>query len=291
MDVWLSLPFLPSEGLVALAEAAERSGVTGVALSEHPAVPEGFSSPYPFGGGKPANLPTDTLLPDPIVAIAGLAASTSSVRFMTAVLIAPLRHPVMMAKEVATAAALANGRVDLGVGVGWLREEFEALGNNWFESRGVVLDEILELLPKLWTGKPIGYSGTHFSFAPVAVNPTPPQPIPIFVGGTSKAAARRCAEFADGWVGANHAVVEVAEMMSRLEQARSAAGRARPIAVRTGLRGAITPTQIAAVRELGVDSILLAPWQIGERRPSIHDIDVAAIADALPNLVDMITSA
>ncbi|WP_123024347.1 TIGR03619 family F420-dependent LLM class oxidoreductase [Mycolicibacterium stellerae] len=292
MDVWLSLPFLSAEGLTALTMAAERAGVSGVALSEHPAVPAGFSSPYPYGDGKPANLPTDTLLPDPIVAIAGLATATSTIRFMTAVIIAPLRHPVMLAKEAATAAAMSGGRIDLGVGVGWLREEFEALGNPWFVTRGGVLDEILTLLPKLWTGAPVCHKGAHFTFDAIAVNPTPPQPIPILIGGTSKAAARRCALAGDGWVGANHSVYEIAGMMARLTEARTAADSDnRPFVVRTGLRGSITPTRVANLRDLGVNSFLLAPWQVGERRQSIHDLDVSAIADALPNMVDMITSA
>jgi len=291
LDVWLSLPFLPAEGLVALTRAAEQAGVTGVALSEHPAVPAEFSSPYPYGGGQPASLPTDTLLPDPIVAIAHLAAQMPTIRFMTAVLLAPLRHPVMLAKETATAAAMSAGRFELGVGVGWLREEYEALGNSWFTSRGAVLDEMLEVIPKLWTGKPVAHQGRHFRFEAVAVNPTPPQPIPILVGGTSGVAARRCAAVADGWVGANHSIEDVTTMLARLDAARKALNTAhRPFVTRTGLRGAVTPSSVRALRELGVDSLLLAPWQIGERRSSIHNLDVDAIAAALPNLVDMITS-
>ncbi|MEE6140158.1 TIGR03619 family F420-dependent LLM class oxidoreductase [Mycobacterium sp. 050128] len=292
MDVWLSLPFLSTEGMAMLTTAAEKAGVSGVALSEHPAVPADFSSPYPYGDGKPVDLPTDTLLPDPIITITGLAAATTTIRFMTAVLIAPLRHPVMLAKEVATAAAISGGRIDLGVGVGWLREEFEALGNVWFDTRGVVLDEMLGLLPKLWTGAPVAHRGEFFEFAAVAVNPTPPQPLPIFVGGTSKTAARRCAAFADGWVGANHSVNEVAEVVARLREARTAVGAdCGPFVIRTGLRGSVTPVKVAQLRELGADSLLLSPWQVGERHESIHDVDVSAIADALPNLVDMITSA
>lgn len=292
MDVWLSLPFLAAEGLVELSLAAEKAGVTGVALSEHPCVPAGFSSPYPYGGGKPAILPTDTLLPDPLVAIAALATLTSTIRFMTAVLIAPLRHPVMLAKQVATAAAMSGGRLDLGVGVGWLREEFEALGNDLFGSRGAVLDEMLPLLPQLWTGAPVAHRGTHYTFDAIAVNPTPPQKIPLYIGGTSKAAARRCAAYGAGWVGANHSVEEIAEVVALLNSARVTAGTdTRPFVVRTGLRGTVTPERVATLRELGVNSLLLAPWQVGERRGSIHDLDVSSISDALPNLVDMITNA
>jgi len=292
MDVWLSLPFLPAEGLRELAQAAEEAGVTGLALSEHPCVPAAFASPYPYGGAKAAVLPTETLLPDPLVAIASLAASTSAVRLMTAVLIAPLRHPVMLAKEVATVATMSGGRFDLGVGVGWLREEFEALGNDGFAVRGAVLDEMLPLLDRLWTGQPIEHRGKHFSFAAVAVNPTPPQRIPLYVGGSSMGALRRCALLADGWVGANLSVEEVTDVVARLGEARSEVGTdQRPFAIRTGLRGTVTPARMAALRQAGVDSFMLAPWQVGERRESIRDLPVAAIAEALPNMVDMISSA
>jgi probable F420-dependent oxidoreductase len=291
MDVWLSLPFLPSEGLQQLSLAAEKAGISGLALSEHPCVPVDFSSPYPYGG-KAVALPPDTLLPDPLIAIAALASMTSTVRFMTAVLIAPLRHPLMLAKEVATVSAMTGGRYDFGVGVGWLREEFEALGNDKFQQRGSVLDEMLALLPKLWTGSATAHRGGHYSFDAVAVNPTPPQSVPIFVGGSSNVALRRCAAFADGWVGANHSVDEVAGIVSRLADARTAAAtRKRPFAIRTGLRGTVTPARMTALRELGVDSFLLAPWQVGQRRESIQDLPVDAIADALPALVDMITTA
>jgi probable F420-dependent oxidoreductase len=293
MDVWLSLPFLTADGLGQLAQVAEKAGIVGLALSEHPCVPADFSSPYPYGGGgKPVNLPTDTLLPDPLIAIAGLASMTSAVRFMTAVLIAPLRHPVVLAKEVATVAAMSGGRFDLGVGVGWLREEFEALGNDNFEVRGRVLDDMLPLLDELWTGEPIAHRGEFFSFDAIAVNPTPPAKVPVYTGGSSNGAIRRCASFADGWVGANHSVDEVAGIVARLADARAAAGTdKRPFAIRTGLRGTVTPERMAALRELGVDSFLLAPWQVGERRESVYDLPVQEIADALPDLIDMITSA
>lgn len=291
MKVWLSLPFLPADGLRTLTSVAEEVGVAGLSLSDHVCVPVSITSPYPYGS-KPVALPPETLLPDPLIVAAALAATTTRVRFMTGVIIAPLRHPITLAKEVATVATMSGGRFDLGVGVGWLREEFAALGRTDFDRRGSVTDEILSLLPELWSGRTVAHDGHHFTFDAVAVNPVPPVPVPLFVGGCSDAALRRSATFADGWVGANHTVDELSSILARLAEARAKAGTDdRPFEIRTGLRSTVTPERIAALRALGVDSFLLAPWQIGQRRESVHDLPVEALADALPPLLESILQA
>jgi probable F420-dependent oxidoreductase len=292
VNVWLSLPFLTADGLRTLTQLAERSGITGLSLSDHVCVPVDIAGPYPYGTAKPLDFPPDSELPDPLVAAAALAATTTRVRFMTGVVILPLRHPIHLAKQAATVAAMSGGRFDLGVGVGWLREEFVALGRDDFDRRGSVADEMLSLLPQLWTGRPVAHAGDHFAFDAVAVNPVPPAPVPLFVGGTSNAALRRCATFADGWVGANHTVEELASIVERLAEARAKAGTAdRRFEVRTGLRGTVTHERVAALRAMGVDSFVLAPWQIGPRRDSVYDVRVDAIAEHLPPLLELIRQA
>ena len=293
MNVWLSLPFLPADDLRRLTEAAEAAGVSGVALSDHVCVPATFDSPYPYAAaGRPVPLPSGTEMPDPLVVIAALSSLTSRLRFMTAVLIAPLRHPVLLAKQVATAAALCAGRLDLGVGAGWLREEFEALGLDTFKARGRVLDEMLPLLRQLWSGEPVAHAGRYFNFEAVAVNPAPQTPVPIFVGGHSDLAVARCARFGDGWVGVSPSVEELTSILDRLAAARANEGTAdRPFEIRTGVKGRITPERVHALRGLGVTSLLLAPWQVGERRESVFDLPAAAIADALPELVASVLAA
>lgn len=292
MNVWLSLPFLAARELHELTVAAAESGLAGLALSDHVCVPVAFDSPYPYGSDKNPALPPETPLPDPLVAIAALAMAAPAVRFMTAVLIAPLRHPVLLAKCAATTATMSGDRFDLGVGVGWLREEFEALGLDHFDQRGAVIEEMLPLLRQLWTGVPVSHEGKHFSFDAVAVNPAPNGPIPIFVGGHTDRALRRCAVLGDGWVGANPSVEELTGIVGRLQEQRVLAGTAdRPFEIRTGIRGTVTPERVRAVRELGVTSLLLAPWQIGQRRESVFDIPVPAIADALPDMVASVLAA
>jgi probable F420-dependent oxidoreductase len=245
-----------------------------------------FDSPYPYGGAKSAQLPVSTDYPDPLVAIAALAGATSTIRFMTAVLVAPLRHPLALAKAVATAATMSSNRLDLGVGVGWLREEYDALGVPYFAERGAVLDEMLPLLPRLWSGDLVEHRGKFFAWGPVAVNPAPSQPIPVFIGGHSDAAIRRCAQAGDGWVGVNPTVDELTQIVTRLREARAEAGtESKPFEIRTGIKGALTEDRLEAVTALGIDALLVAPWQIGERRESVFDQTAAAIRDALPPLV------
>jgi probable F420-dependent oxidoreductase len=293
VNVWLSLPFLPAGDLRRLAEAAAAAGVTGLALSDHVCVPASFESPYPYAApGRSVTLPPEAEMPDPLVAIAALAGLAPGLRFMTNVLVAPLRHPVALAKQAATVAALIGNRLDLGLGAGWLREEFEALGLDTFAVRGKVLDEMIPLLRRLWTGEPVAHRGDHFTFDAVAVNPTPGADVPLFVGGYSDPALRRCARWADGWVGITPGVDELESILGRLAAARDAAGTAgRPLEIRTGVKGAVTAERVQALRKLGVTSLLLAPWQIGERRESLFDLPVAAIADALPGAVASVLAA
>jgi alkanesulfonate monooxygenase SsuD/methylene tetrahydromethanopterin reductase-like flavin-dependent oxidoreductase (luciferase family) len=219
------------------------------------------------------------------VAIAALAGATTSVRFMTAVLIAPLRHPVFLAKEAATASAMSGGRLDLGVGVGWLREEFEAVGLSTFDDRGRVTDEMLPLLRRLWTGGPVAHAGPSFEFEELTVNPK--ADVAIFVGGHSAPALRRAAGLGDGWVGVNPGVEELASIVATL---RAATGD-RPFEIRSGIKGTLTAERVGAVRAMGVDSLLLAPWQIGERRESVFDQPLDALIEALPATVERVLAA
>jgi probable F420-dependent oxidoreductase len=117
------------------------------------------------------------------------------------VLILPYRNPVLTAKMVSTIDVLSRGRITLGVGVGWLREEFEALSAPDFDKRGAVSDEYIAIFKKLWSPGPVEHHGTHYSFGPLRAEPLPvqkPHP-PIWIGGHSKAAIRRTARYADGW--------------------------------------------------------------------------------------------
>jgi probable F420-dependent oxidoreductase len=295
MKLWLSLPFFPPTEIVELAEHVERLGITGIAISDHIFVPEHQASTYPYSR-EPAKLPFGTELPDPIVTIAAAGARTTALRFMTYVLLVPLRHPVLLARELATACRLLDGRVDLGVGTGWMREEFEALDVP-FDRRADRLEESLEVMTGLWTGELVDHAGEHFRFRALSMQPTPPAPPPLFVGGHSAVALRRAARLASGWVGVTPRLTELSPLLTALGSALRAAGLAeRPFEVRTGVKAHLEPDVLSALGRIAVDglridALVVAPWQLAPRGTAPAKIGPETILDALPRLIEQVGAA
>lgn len=187
------------DGIVGIATYGERLGFVSATIADHIVFPTAVDSKYPYDAS--GNHPSSGDAIEPLSLMAFAAGRTSTLRFITSVLILPHRNPVLTAKMVATIDALSQGRVTLGIGVGWLREEFAALGAADFDRRGAVSDEYLAIFKKLWAPGPVEHQGTFYSFAPLRCEPLPvqkPHP-PIWVGGHSKAALRRTARHADGW--------------------------------------------------------------------------------------------
>ena len=206
--------YLPTRGRTATPEAlqtlvqrGEALGFHSVVIADHVVFPVRIASKYPYtvsgvfpGGG-------DTL--EQLTLATFVAAHTQRLRIVTSVMILPHRHPVLAAKMLATLDVLSRGRLTVGVGVGWLREEFEALGAPDFDRRGAASDEVLTIFKTLWSGSPASFAGTFFRFEELRCLPAPvqkPHP-PIWIGGHSRAALRRVARHGDGWhpVGANPA--------------------------------------------------------------------------------------
>ena len=177
---------------VELLQAAEEAGFESAWTVEHTVVPEGYESAYPYSpDGKMAGGRTDIPLPDPLIWLSFAAAATSTIKLGTAILILPQHNPVIVAKQVATLDHLSGGRALLGVGVGWLREEFEALGVP-FEDRGARMDEYIAVMRELWTAERPSFDGAFVRFDGAQCRPRPVNgTVPIIVGGHSKAAARR----------------------------------------------------------------------------------------------------
>mgnify|MGYP001821141817 CR=1 FL=1 len=191
-----TMTFTRPDGLKRLARGAEAAGFESIWTVEHVIYPDGYESTYPYDPSGKMPAASDTPIPDPLVWLGQVAAVTTTLRLATGILILPQRNPLVLAKEVATLDALSGGRVELGVGVGWLEEEFDALGIP-FSERGTRTDESIEVLRALWDGDHADYRGTHFSFSGVSSNPKPANGrVPIHIGGHSPVAARR----ADGSV-------------------------------------------------------------------------------------------
>jgi probable F420-dependent oxidoreductase len=187
------------DGITAIARHGERLGFTYATMADHIVFPVAVESKYPYDAT--GNHPSTGDALDPLSLMAFAAGRTTTLRFVTSVLILPHRNPVLAAKMIATIDVLSQGRVTLGIGVGWLREEFAALGAADFDRRGAVSDEYLAIFKKLWSPGPVSHQGTYYSFETLRCEPLPvqrPHP-PIWVGGHSKAALRRTARHADGW--------------------------------------------------------------------------------------------
>lgn len=181
-----------------LATTAERCGFESLWSVEHVAIPVNHS-PYP--GTRDGKMPggDDVPIPDPLIPLAYVAAITKTIKLATGILILPQRHPIYTAKEVATVDVLSGGRALLGIGSGWMKEEFEALGID-FHHRGALTDEALQALRALWKPGTASFDGKHFKFGPLYSSPKPVNgDVPIHVGGHSPAAARRAGRYGDGF--------------------------------------------------------------------------------------------
>ena len=187
---------------VELVQAGEEAGFESAWTVEHTVVPEGYQSAYPYSDdGKMAGGKDDVPLPDPLIWMAYAAAATKRIKLATGIMILPQHSPVVAAKQIATLDYMSGGRVLLGIGVGWMREEFEALNAPDFDKRGASSNEFLEIFKKAWTEDPISFDGEFYSFPEVRCMPQPvqdPHP-PIWIGGHSKPARRRVAKYGDGW--------------------------------------------------------------------------------------------
>ena len=219
------------EALTALVQNAERLGFTSVMIADHIVFPVEIDSKYPYtlAGNFPGH--GDAL--EQLALMTFVAAKTERLRLVSSIMVIPHRNPILTAKMLATIDLLSNGRVTVGVGVGWLKEEFEALDAPDFHKRGAVSNEYIEIFKKLWTGEPVEHAGEFYQFNKVRCQPAPvqtPHP-PIWVGGHSRAALRRAARYGDGWhpVGANPAVPmtpqELAGLIDQLKQFMDEEGR------------------------------------------------------------------
>ena len=209
-----------------LARKAEEVGFHSIWAVEHAVVPLEYASTYPYDdGGRLFKGASQLDHSDPLIWRAFAAAATTKIRLATGILILPQRNPLIAAKEIASLARLSDGRLDLGIGVGWLREEFEALGVP-FEARGARTDEYLRALKVLWSETEAEFHGNFVDLAPVYCQPKPTQqPIPILVGGHSARAAQRAGELGDVFFPAERPIETLVSLHSLARQHAEKSGR------------------------------------------------------------------
>ena len=208
-----------------MSTRAEALGFHSVWVADHIVVPVGVHTPDTQGDSSPME-ESDTFF-EPLITLSYLAAQTSSIRLGTSILVAPIRSPVYTAKLVATLDRLSGGRVILGIGVGWLRDEFIAMGNDNFSSRGQAFAEHVAIYRALWSDEVASYSGKLHHLPPVRSGPKPTQRggPPIWIGGNSAQAIRRVAQLGDGWHPVNLSAPEVGTRIELLKEELSKAGR------------------------------------------------------------------
>jgi probable F420-dependent oxidoreductase len=253
-----TMPFATPDGAAALAGAAEASGFESLWTAEHILWPDTYDSPYPYAETKKMPGSGNTLLPDPFIWLTWCAAHSRTLKLASGVVIVPYRHPALMAKEVATLDFLSGGRVILGIGIGWLEEEFLAL-NVPFARRAARTEEYVEVMRKLWAHDGVGHQGSFVAFAGMNSNPKPVRArVPIVVGGHSRAAAERAGRIGDGFVPLGG---DIAELIDIMRQAAAAAGRdpqqVEITASDDGLKRGDPTEPVEALTDLDVDRILL----------------------------------
>ena len=240
--------------------AAEQAGFESIWVFEHMVIPAGYSSRYPYSSAGRLTI-EDEDIPDPLALLAFLAGVTSTINLGTGVLILPQRSPVLCAKECATVDVLSGGRLRLGIGVGWLREEAEAVGTS-FDDRGARTDEAIDVMRTLWRESEATYDGRFTRLVRAKSNPKPARPegIPILVGGHSRAAARRAGRLGDGWFPIGLRDDEFAARRDDMRDAARAAGR-DPDAIEITYSGAAKADVVDRYAEAGVRRWIVPVWR------------------------------
>ncbi|HET6954644.1 MAG TPA: LLM class F420-dependent oxidoreductase [Acidimicrobiales bacterium] len=267
-------PFATADGAQVMGQAAEAAGFDSLWTVEHVIVPREYASIYPYapGGKMPAADRVD--MPDPLIWLTWVAAHTTTLRLGTGILILPQRNPVVAAKEVATLDKLSGGRVSLGVGIGWLEEEFRVLNAPW-PDRAARTEEYVAAMRALWTQDLPDFDGETVSFRQAISKPRPSQgSVPIVIGGHSAAAARRAGRIGDGFFPAKG---DLPALLGEMRKAAEEAGR-DPDTIEVTWGGGMVPRggeqavdEIGRLAELGVDRVVIPP--------PAYDPDV--LADAL----------
>lgn len=260
MQFGFSLLGLSPRWYAEVAQSAEELGFDSIWVQEHVVFPAQMPNTYPYSDDGNPGITARTPLIDPWVALTTIANATQSIRLASNVYVLPLRSPFVTARAAVTLDRLSGGRLSLGVGVGWLQQEYEAMGVDW-TSRGRRMDEIIEIMRRLWSEDTIAHEGELFRFEPVCFEPKPLQKpgIPLLIGGESPPAMRRAARSGDGWImtwlGAPDAVADKVRAMHAL---RAEHGRAdAPFEITGSVQQDVSVDGLRAYQANGVDRVIV----------------------------------
>ena len=261
-------PFTRPDAAAEFAVAAEQAGFESLWTVEHVVVPAGYESTYPYdpSGKMPGG--EKSPIPDPLIWLSYVAAVTRTINLATGILILPQRNPVVLAKELATLDRMSDGRMHLGVGVGWLEEEFDAIGVP-FAERGRRTDDSMTAMRALWTGEPASHHSDFVDFTDCILRPRPTQDsIPIHVGGHTDAAARRAGRLGDGFFPGKGSHQELARLFDVVRATATEHGRdPGAIEFSTGGNGAIgggALDEVAALADIGTTRVILPSFLFWE---------------------------
>ena len=257
-------PGATREALITLARRVEGLGLDSVWASDHIVIPTRIQSRYPYNATGEFPLPATANFLEPLTALAVVAGATERVQLGTTVLVLPHRHPVLAAKTLASLDHLAPGRVILGAGVGWMREEIELLGAP-YDRRGAWTDEAIRIMRACWQNERVSFRGEFFSFPEVGFAPRPARgSIPIWIGGHTPRALRRVAELGDGWHAAFASPAVMREGLEKLRGACAKIGRdpkTIALSVRMGLparrASAEVLDELKELRDVGVSHVIV----------------------------------
>jgi probable F420-dependent oxidoreductase len=271
-----------AEDYLRIAQHAEALGYHSVWLGDHIVIPEQIAAPYPYTKDGSVGFARNTPWPDPFVLLAAIGATTRTILLGTSVVIVPYRNPLHVAKAVATLDLVSRGRYQFGVGIGWLQEEFAALGES-FSERAARTREYLHVMKALWAGERAQFQGQYFSFPDVHTVPLPvqkPHP-PIIFGGESMAALKRVADLGDGWQPGPVPLEVFRERVGRLQTLMAERGREMAQLSISMIGDALDlqrhPEKLGALEELGVKEMVLF-MAAASVDATLHDLDAAARA-------------
>lgn len=253
-------PKCTPDNVATVARWAEELGYHSLWVTDHVILPERVDSWYPYRSHGRWDYAPDTPWMDPLLSLCWAGQVAPSLKLGTSIFVAPLRNPVLLAKQISTLDFLSGGRVIVGIGAGWMREEFELLGTS-YDNRGRRVLEMVELMRALWTGETVDFHGRFYHVSGARMHPRPAQPrIPVVWGGHSEAALKRVATLGDGWHPTQIPLDQLRVGIKRLRQYGGQNGRSLDsilVVARPGTTYPVTPETHAAHLEMGVDHLII----------------------------------